>query len=182
MLLEELPGVPPVGGDIIPRNGSTVQHTAGDASLAVRFYQYAVDGTVHIEIRFPGDDRTVVDREAHDGDKQRFAAHWNAYKNQSDQFAGQTRLEMVAWIDPGSASEMKRHGIHTIEQLAGLTDDTIGQSKMMGLTVFRTKATEHVKNSQASSELDGLRARIAQLEQNAAKPRGPGRPRKDATA
>ncbi len=115
-----------------------------------------------------------------------------------DDFAGQTRVETVAWIDVGAIRDMKMKNIHTIEQLAGMSDEAITRSDMIGLVALRTKAKAHIADHRKSSEYDDMKAQnetlsqqmvqmqeqMAQMqEQMTAQPegqskRGPGRPRK----
>ena len=169
--------------DNIPDNGQWMEADKQDDALNVKFYKNAVSGKDHVEIRNPGDERTVHDTTATDYYKMRFRRAWDNYQAQLDNYAGQIRLETVSWIDLGMMKDMKRYGIHTVEQLSQMSDSSISQTNMIGLMSFREKALKHLADQQKSSEYDELKAtnadlmkRLEALEQTSKK--GPGRPRK----
>ena len=192
--MSNLPSIPEFSD--IPENGQWIVDKADDA-LNVKFYKYAITGEDHIEIRIPGDERTVHDTTATDYHKMRFRRAWDNYQAQLDNYAGQIRLETVSWIDLGMMKDMTRFGIHTVEQLSQMSDSSISQTNMIGLMSFREKALKHLADQQKSSEYDELKAtnadlmrRLEALEQSAPEPadrieitnvphkKGPGRPRK----
>ena len=179
--MSNLPSVPEL--DFIPENGQWIEPDKADEGLNVKFYKNPVTGEDHIEIRNPGDERTVHDTTATDYYKMRFRRAWDNYQAQLDNYAGQIRIETVSWIDPGTMTDMKRYGIHTLEQLSQMSDSSISQTNMIGLMSFREKALKHLADQQKSSEYDELKAtnadlmkRLEALEQTNKK--GPGRPRK----
>ena len=59
--------------------------------------------------------------------------------------------------------DMKRYGIHTVEQLSQMSDSSISQTNMIGLMSFREKALKHLADQQKSSEYDELKATNAVL-------------------
>ena len=104
------------------QNGQAVNEDhKGDEALLVRFYANPVDDRVHVEIRTPGDDRMIYDYYADQRYIDRFPQQWALYMGLAKDFEGQTRLELVNWIDAGNIAELKRHHIHTVEHLAGRT-------------------------------------------------------------
>ena len=188
----ELPA-PPSLGDKIPSNGQWIVDREGDDALHVEFYQHPVDGEDHVRIVIPGDDRNQPDYLATAHYQMRFARQWAIYKGQLDEFDGQTRIETVAWIDPGNAREMKRWNIHTVEQLANMSDSSIDAANMLGLMKFRARSQQHLAEQSKSSAYDELKQENAglstqlqsmqeQMDTLAAQleKRGPGRPRKTA--
>ena len=94
----------------------------GDKALGVEFYRHPVDGQDHVRITIPGDDKTRPDELATDHYKMRFKRQWRVYKGELEEFDGQERIETVSWIDPGLLHDMKRANIHTVEQLANMSD------------------------------------------------------------
>ena len=135
----------------------------GDAGLHVTFYQHPVDGQDHVKIEYPADDKTVGDFFATDHYKRRFKPQWRVYKGELEEFAGQCRIETVSWIDPGLLHDMKRANIHTVEQLAALSDSSIDSTNMLGLMAFRAKAQEHLAQQEKSSQYDKLAAQNGEL-------------------
>ena len=135
----------------------------GDKGLHVTFYKHPVDGQDHVKIEIPGDDKTELDEFADDRYKMRFPRQWAIYKGQLEEFAGQIRIETVAWVDPGMIQDMKRANIHTVEYLAEMSDSSIGSTNMIGLMAFRQKAQEHLAEKAKSSQFDSLQEQNAEL-------------------
>ena len=135
----------------------------GDKGLHVEFYKHPVDGEDHVRIIIPGDTTTQPDYLATEHYKMRFKRQWAIYKGQLEEFSGQERIETVAWIDPGLVNDMKRADIHTIEQLANMSDASIDSTNMIGLMSFRERAKEHLAEKAKSSQYDTLQAQNAEL-------------------
>ena len=137
----------------------------GDKALHVEFYKHPVDGQDHIRITIPGDNKTQPDYLATDHYKMRFKRQWRVYAGELEEFAGQIRIETVSWIDPGLLRDMKRADIHTVEQLANMSDSSIESTNMIGLMAFREKAKQHLAEKEKSSQFDTLQAQNAELMQ-----------------
>ena len=185
--------------DLVP--GELNLDPKGDRGLAVRFYEYAPTQTAHMEVRFPGDKLTVIDRPASEIDKRRFPAQWQAFEG-GGEYEGQTRLETCAWADPGLVKEMAYEGILTVEQLAGLPDEVVRRNSLLGLIRLRELAQEHLVKAQRTADAESIRANNAVLQSQVDKlqeqvaqlvaarqgqpdvpvKRGPGRPPKTAQA
>ena len=159
--MSELPAAPAFTD--VPENGQWMEPDKADESLNVRFYENPLSGEEHIEIQSPGDDKTVHDTPVNDWYKARFRQKWENYQAQRDNYAGQTRLETVNWIDPGMCKDMAKSGLHTVEQLAGISDGSISQTNMIGLMSFREKAIKHLEDLKKSSEYDELKDQNAML-------------------
>ena len=103
-----------------------------------------------------------------------------------------TPLRELHGLDVSQVAELKAANIHTVEQLAGLADAHL----FMGAAKWREMAKAYLESaagqaplSRLSAENADLRAQIEHLQgqvealnADAAKKRGPGRPRKDAEA
>ena len=135
----------------------------GDKALHVTFYKHPVDGQDHVKIEIPGDPKTIPDYLATEHYQRRFQRQWRVYKGELEEFAGQIRIETVAWIDPGMIQDMKRANIHTVEQLANMSDSSIDSTNMIGLMAFRKKAADHLADRAKSSQFDTLQAQNAEL-------------------
>lgn len=147
----------------------------------------------YVEIRVPGDKYNIIDRPARDVDRKRFGAAYAAFKRgQSDQMTG-TPLAEWPQATRSMVEEMKYHGVHTVEQLAALTDGNV--QNIGPILSLRQKAREFLEAAQSGvvpAALAERDARIAALEakleamvgQGAPTElpkRGPGRPKKDTT-
>ena len=163
MEVDELPGAPPMQQGREPRNAQWMPY-GHEADLQVTFYRCAQDGKDHCKVQVPGDKHLVVDDVAEDRHKTRFAREWAIYRQELDEFAGQTRVETVAWIDPATVAELKHAGIHTVEQLASVSDATISTAGMIGLLDLRRQARSHVEAKRRVAGYEPLQARIEALE------------------
>lgn len=146
-------------------NAQMLRDAKGDDALFVEFYRNAADGQDHVRIIIPGDERTQPDYLANDYYKRRFHRQWAAYQGDGEQFSGQTRIEEVAWIDPGTASDMRRNRIYTLEILANMSDGQISSTNMMGLMALRQKAKDHLRSQEKVAEFDKVRMENAALQQ-----------------
>jgi hypothetical protein len=145
-----------------------------------------------VRILIPGDNKTIIERHASDEDKQRFALEYARFKNgmkELDQMGG-TPLSQWPAISRSMLKEFAYFNIHTVEQLAGLSD--IGkQSFGMGASEWSAKAKAYLETAGNSAavekyaaenetlrrDMDLLRQQIAEISARTEK-RGPGRPPK----
>ena len=72
------------------------------------FYECAITGEERVKIMYPGDQLREPHFVASLEYQVRFPVEWRAFKEQTDQFEGQTRIENVAWIDPASTTHSRR--------------------------------------------------------------------------
>ena len=179
-----LPGVPGDGTDFVPRTGQLMEAMEGDDKLVVRFYEYMTpEGAEdHIEITIPGDLTSKPDRVVTDMDKVRFAKAWNAYRGNDDQFAGQTRIDTMAWIDIAMQWNLKRVNIYTVEGLAGLPDSAINAVQIAGLSNLRTRAQEFLSEKKDTAQNDKLRSELETLRAEFAAMRSKPKRKASATA
>lgn len=155
---------------------------AGDEKLYVRFYLYpthdpdesAEEGRpifkdvewVHIQI--PGDRNNIVQRPAHDLDKQRFAKRYDEFKRNAQEATSGTMLEHWPRISRAQVEELKYFGCRTVEQLAGMSDTQA--QKFPGINILRQWARDFLEQAKATAgesllrkELDTRDSEIAAL-------------------
>jgi hypothetical protein len=147
-----------------------------------------------VRIHIPGDRNYSVEREASDGDRNRFALEYARFKNglkDQEQAVGTPLIQWPA-MSRAMAKDFSSVNVHTVEQLASLSDTSI-QSFGLGGREWVTKAKAFLEvsgNSAAAqkyaAENEELKQRIAQLEAQFAElaPDKPklGRPRKPENA
>lgn len=133
--------------------GGHVKH-GNDSSAYVRFYKRNEKGVSKdfVEIMFPGDTKTIVNRQIKDDDKNRWPQHWEAYQRGEEFKADGFPLEQWTEIDEGMVRELNHKRIYTVDQLADVTDQNMAN---IGLgareLVAKAKAfTEVRKNTDAS--------------------------------
>lgn len=161
-----------------------------DEDVAVEFYRNPVDGKDHIKFLIPGDKTFQPDYLVDDMYKQRFPRQWEAYEAQRDQFAGQMRLEEVAWMDDATRNHFKAHNVYTVEMLAAVNDGNLAKLGPEGRPM-RDKAREEVDQRSKAAAYDASQAEKAAMQSqideltrivnSLQKPkRGPGRPPKES--
>ncbi|MET4529149.1 hypothetical protein [Bradyrhizobium sp. JR18.2] len=154
--------------------------------------------TEFVRIHIPGDKNYSVDRAASQQDKDRFALEYARFKNgmkEEEQAVG-TPLKHWAAIPRSLAKEFAAVNVHTVEQLASLSD-TGKQAFGIGALEWSRKAQAMLDASAGSAgaekyaaENEALKQRIADMEKQFAElsakvdpeKRGPGRPRKPENA
>ena len=146
----------------LPRNGE-VGTKGGD--LIVQFYRHPLHDRDHIVKSAPGDRFTVIDVPATDMDQVRFEREWKIYKGELDQFAGQCRIEEARWMDRALIPKLHAINVHTLEQLAKVSDGVVSGGDIQGLHELRERARAYVRNK--ADEESGAAAMKRIQEENA---------------
>ena len=154
--------------------------------------------TEFVRIHIPGDKNLITERAATKQDKDRFALEYARFKNgmkEEEQAVG-TPLKHWPAMSRAMAKEFAAVNVHTVEQLAGLSD-TAKQAFGMGALEWSRKAQAMLDAAAGSAgaekyaaENEALKQRIADMERQFAElsarvdpeKRGPGRPRKAENA
>ena len=125
------------------------------------FYKCPVDGLHHLRIQYPHDETFVADDTVTEIHKLRYPDMWEAYENNTDQLAGMTRLREVSWIDEAARKEFERCRVHTLEQMAGLTDPAMSVIKLASVRDLKRRAEGEVDGKRRLAELDAAEKRAA---------------------
>lgn len=108
--------------------GGHVKHGQDDNAY-VRFYKRMEKDKSKdfVEIIFPGDSRTIVDRQVKEDDKHRWGRQWQAYQAGEECKAEGFPLEQWPRIsaDQGAIRDLNYKHIYTVEQLASVTDQNL---------------------------------------------------------
>lgn len=169
----------------IPKNvksGTPIRYGDDTTILAVFSDEYIVneyqtelqgktiyDHVFQVMLEFPGNNtfnsihRFKPDEAKHSQWPQRFPRQWEAFKDQREQVSDGTPIELWPPIDKRRVLELKASKVHTVEQIAALTDMTgpnIGMEwrKLRDLAIAYlepNKALEQV--SRVSKENENLR-------------------------
>lgn len=140
-----------------------------------------------VRIMVPGDNTNVIERKATEDDKRRYHQAWAQYERGEAQAMHGTPLEQWPQITKAQVKEAKYLEVHTVEQLAALSDSQC-QRLGMGYLELRTKAKAYLTAAadgaavaQQAAEIERLRAEIADLKAlMQQEKRGPGRPKREA--
>jgi hypothetical protein len=174
--------------DTIEFDHNTQTTDAGDKQLFVQFYMHFIKDEeasitenrpifkdqIFTKIFPPGDRTNIIDRPFREGDQFRFPAQYARFKQNQDQRASGTPLEMWPVVSKAMAEELKFFGFQTVEQLAGASDDVC--SKRMGLSELKNKATVYLQVAagdtkplaEMSKEMTDLKSQIEVLTRNLA--------------
>ena len=135
------------------------------------------DNLVYVEIRFPGDNKTIHCRQATDQDKIRFPGAWKAFELGEEVPLDGTPLEQWPQADAGFVAEMKALGIRTVEQLASMSDGNAQNIRFGGDWVRKAQAyiagqsQIESQNEDLKSQLEEMQAQLAQLTAAQAEPK-----------
>lgn len=142
----------------------------------------------HIRKMIPGDASTVIERVAKEHDIRMFPREWEIFQRQQSTAISGTPLEQWPQITRAQVKEAKYFEVHTVEQMAELSDMSC-QRLGMGFADLRTKAQVYLAaaagtaaETAQAAENERLRGEIELLKQQMAEvaPRR-GRPPKTET-
>lgn len=143
----------------------------------------------HIRKIVPGDTTNIVERVAKDHDIKQYPREWAAFQQtQAQGGVSGTPIEQWPQITRAQVKEAKYFEVHTVEQLAELSDMAC-QKMGMGYMELRNKAKSYLaaaagtatltaqaeENARLQSEIEALREQFKEMSQA----RGPGRPKKE---
>lgn len=126
-----------------------------DAACIVRFFEEDREVSVlegqeprtrrmeMIEIKFAGQKNTVVARKSTAQDRERFYAQYQAFKNGLEGPVG-TPLEQAPFVAANARTLLQKLDVHTIEQLAALSDQTLQAVRLPHARQLREQARSFV--------------------------------------
>ena len=144
--------------DTYTEDGYLRQGTGGEHA---EFYKCPVDGLDHLRIQFSHDATFVADDTVSEIHKLRYPDMWEAYENDTDQMAGMTRLREVSWIDEAARKELEKCRVHTLEQMAEMSDPAMSMIKLASVRDLKRKAAGEVNDKRRLAELDAAEERVA---------------------
>lgn len=145
-----------------------------------------------VRIVIPGDRNNVLECKADEYYKKRYPKAWAAFQaGQKEGFTG-TALETWPQITRSQVKEAKYFEVHTVEQLADLSD-THCQRLGMGWMELRNKAKSYLtlaagtaaetaqaaENERLRQMIDELKAQMVAISDKAEDAKKPGRPKKE---
>lgn len=132
------------------------------------------DEREYIRIALPGDSKSEIVAPANELHyvphlksrvtfAERFAAAYDAFKRDQADYVHGTPLSAISFVNLAEREELASQKVKTVEQLAGLTDQAI-RKLGMGWREKVERAKAFLDRSKETAEVDGLKARIAELE------------------
>jgi hypothetical protein len=130
----------------------------------------------HIRKMIPGDASTIIERVAKDHDKNMFPREWEAFQRQQVNGVTGTPLEQWPQVTRAQCKEAKYFEVHTVEQMAGLSDLSC-QKMGMGFSELRSKAKAYLEaaagtasqtaqaaeNQRLHDEIEALKAQLQDI-------------------
>ena len=166
--------------------GLDTSRYAGDNKLHVRFYTMPIQDALQselanrpvykdtecIEIWIPGDKTNINNRPVQLDDKMRFKPQYDAWKRGIVLQTG-TPLKMAPFITASQAAELEFFRVTTVEQLAGVADNLVGN--MAGLTLLKQQAQAYLDKAGSAevfrdqvqkmqAEMDAMRAQMVAMQ------------------
>lgn len=120
------------------------------------------DDVDFIRIMFPGDRTKIIDRPVKEEDKYRFERQWNQYEKTGVVSHEGTPITEWPPLTKGEAMTLKGSGIHTVQQLAAMSDH--GLDVILGAHQMREKAKIFVQAQTGdNAAISKLMAAVEQL-------------------
>lgn len=151
---------------------------AKDSDALVRFFRHAelsqiksvqaaapiYDDVDMIEVITPGE-KDPVRQPANELHKRRFPRQWEAYKSGQEMAQSGTPIELLLTNQPSAVLQLKSLNIHTIQQLAALSDSA-KQMIPMGGQQLQDKARAYLSSAQGGQNFHTMQAAMqAQIDQ-----------------
>lgn len=147
-----------------------------DDKLFVQFYKRAVinnfksteagrpifDELDYVRIIVPGS-KDILDVEAERGYIQRFPKQWERYAANQAQTLSGTPLEVWPQMTVGIVAELKAMHIHTVEQLAAMSDAVAG--KFQGGQMFKQRAQAFLDAAAGDAQNSKMAAELARRDE-----------------
>lgn len=157
-------------GEILGRGEVRHVRYGKDQNLWVRFYMNRVYKKPFVEIRVPGDARTVWDKPVDETHKKRFAKQWEEFENNQQQLGGGIPIEQCPEINESMHDLLRHMNCKTVENIVGISDGLI-QNLGMGarqmverVRTWYAMQTDKDKQERLRLELETRDKRIALLE------------------
>jgi cell division protein ZapA (FtsZ GTPase activity inhibitor) len=118
----------------------------------------------HIRKMTPGDGSNIVERVAKQFDFDMYQREWQTFQRQQQTPMSGTPLEQWPQITRAQVKESKYFEVHTVEQMAELSDASC-QRLGMGFADLRMKARVYLEAANATADLSAKEAENARLQQ-----------------
>lgn len=152
-----------------------------ESTLNVSFYTEAVEFKAESEkagrpvfkdvpfvrILVPADVTNIIERKATKEDEQKFPRAWARFKAEQTEGVEGMPLEQWPQITRSLLKELKYYEVHTVEQLAGLSDGQVARLGM-GFTDYRNKAKAYLAAAAGTADVTAQAAENERLKQQMA--------------
>lgn len=98
---------------------------------------------LYIKIQIKGQKNQIRCRKVRDEDRTDYPKAWSIWENKENDISLGTPLSAIPGIGPSMELELKQLGIHTVEDLAGITDATM--DKFRGARMLKQRAVAYME-------------------------------------
>lgn len=137
-----------------------------DSAASVKEGRPMFKDVEYIDIKIPGDRTGGVSRPASFHDKQRFAAHYAAFKQRVELPVSGTPLVEWPLITRSLAEELAFHNVKTVEHLSTMSDTHSG--KFMGLNTLKAKAVKWLEQAGEEAKTHELQQQLLERDERIA--------------
>lgn len=120
------------------------------------------DDVEKVEIIIPGMTQSIAVERVNEGHKMRWPNHYAAFQKGLEPVHDGTPLEEWPPLSPAQVANLKALQVHTVEQLANITDTAI-QKIGMGARELKTKASAWLDQAKGGAALSQALAENAKL-------------------
>ena len=110
-----------------------------------------------IKIIVPGQRDSVVAEATYDY-QQRFPRQWAQYKANKEQTGSGTPLSELTWLTAAQIADLKAMNVHTVEQLAGISDAQA--HSFMGFHGLKQRAQAYLEAAKGNAPLIQMQAAL----------------------
>jgi hypothetical protein len=110
-----------------------------------------------VKIITPGQRDSVVSKATYDY-QQRFPRQWDQYKRNVSQNGSGTPLSEVSFLTLAQIADLKASNVHTVEQLAGMSDSQA--HNLMGFHALKALAVAYVEQAKGNAPLVKMQAEL----------------------
>lgn len=156
-----------------------------DDQMVVKFYRKAVQSTQHdiaagapdfvsvdyVMIKEPGDRLHIVDKPVEYEHTLRWPRHWEQFQRQQEQVPDGTPTAFLFKSEPDVVERLRRAGIHVIQQVAEMSENTM-HSLGMGARTWKQRAEKflettgnHAQVAALQNELQALQAQMKAMQE-----------------
>lgn len=150
---------------------------SGDEQLLVKFFMRPLQNDAktreagrpifeevpYVSIKQPGQKDSEVIAPASDRHKKRFPRHWQAFQaRESQEAVSGTPLEHWSGITRSMVEELRFLNVHTVEQLANLSD--ANSQNIMGINALKQRAADWLESSDTEAASIALRESNEKIE------------------
>ena len=145
-----------------PRSTYGALDRQGDDSLIVEFFTDTISGEEYVRMQAPGDRLKVYEAPANDHDRQRFPQQYEAFRRRESQYAGQTMLSDMPWINNATRFHLASFKVVTVEQLSMLPESSV-EKMGLGVRKLRERAQKHLRvDSNVHEQMHSLQSAVAE--------------------